>query len=205
MIKTILTIFLIVLLKATSAQNIELPSLFELTESIDNYYNELTASQKKEHEETNRLRFLNYIPSPSYNPFAGGFAATLNLSAPLQEFKIKRDKRQRNASIEKLNELQAKELKNKIFLQLKSIKISISETTSKNIIDTLKEKSYNLSSQQYEKNDISPSEFLQVRQNFEAYKIQRQTEKNEVNKQIIQLLIDAKKIVITSNDLFKKD
>lgn len=196
-----LTVFLSLLIFESFSQTFDLPDLQDLLKSVDEYYNELSVSQQKENEETTKLHWLSYIPTPSYSPFQGGFGISINLTAPLQELNRKNNKKLKNEAIVRLNHLQAKDVKNQISFQYQSIEISIDEFISKNLIDSLKIKSYNLTQKQYIKNDLTPTEFLSAQQTFELYNIQRLSEKNVIKKSIIQLLINAKKAAVETSDL----
>jgi uncharacterized protein (DUF885 family) len=197
--QTILALILVITSLITSAQKIVLPTLTQLHQAVDEYYTELTASQQQENEETNKKHWLSYIPSPSYNPFAGGFGASMNLSAPIQELAAKRTRKHKNEAIKRLNLLQAKDLKNQITIQYQIIKINVEEYKQRKVIDSLKEKSYNLSQQFYIQNQLSPSEFLQLQQAYETHKLTRITDENNIKKAILQLLNNSKMATITSS------
>jgi hypothetical protein len=198
-----ITILLAFSFVSSYSQQFNLPELSDLLQSVEEYYGELTMSQKQENQQMNKMRWLNYIPSPSYHPFAGGFGLSVNIAAPLQELTIKHEKKQKNAAIEKLNKLQSKDLKNQITYEHQTIKISIEEYFQHTIIDSLKAKSFNLYKKLYSKNDVTPSEFLSIQQNFEIYKLQRKSEENSIKKAILQLLINAKKAAVESSDFTK--
>lgn len=200
----IITALLLLSTITIKAQDFTIPTRKELEQSIDEYYNNLTSAQQKENEDEGKTGILHYIPSPTYNPFAGGFGVTLNLTAPLQAIRLKKEKKVKNEAIKRFNDLQAKDLKNKVDLKLQAIEININEIKSKNIIDTLKQNVFKIIQTQYKQNEVAPTDFLTAAQNFEAYKIQRQIEKNEIQKQIIELLIEAKKAATFSSDLSKK-
>lgn len=186
---------------SSTAQKFDLPELAQLISSVDNYYKELTSSQKKENDETGKMRWLNYIPSPSYSPFTGGLGATLNLTAPLQELSARRIGRLKNASIERMNKLQSEDLKNQIKYQYQIIEMEIDEYYKHKIIDSLREVSYKLSEKSYTKNQMAPTEFLQIQQGYELYKLTRITAENGIKKMIMQICINAKKDA-TGNSIF---
>lgn len=184
----------------SNAQDFGLPVVEELFMSIDIYYEELTKSQKKENEEEGKMNWLNYIPSPHYSPFSGGFGATLNISAPIQAIEERHRKRLKNSSIEKINKLQAKDLKNQISYQHQTIKIAIEEYYQHKIIDSLRKKSFDLSEKSYIKNKITPSEFLQIQETNEVYKLNKISERNNIKRTIIQLCMIAKKVATANSD-----
>lgn len=202
--KTLITICIAISINSAKAQDFDLPDINNLIESVEDYYKELSNSQTKENEETTKMRWLNYIPSPSYSPFTGGFGATLNLSAPIQEVNARRTRRLKNASIKKLNKLQSEELKNQIKYQYQTIKITIEEYYQHKIVDSLRKKSFILSEKFYSKNQITPSEFLQIQQGFELYKLSRIVEANNIKKSIIQVCINAKKAATANSDFSVK-
>lgn len=195
-----MTILLSFLFFSSYSQAFYMPDLSDLFGSVDEYYNELTISQQQENKETTKYNWLHYIPSPSYSPFTGGFGISVNITQPLQQVIIKNAKRQKNEAIKKLNALLAKDLKNQISIQYRSIKISIEEYYQHRIIDSLKAKSFNLSSKQYTRNEITPTEYLNQQQGYEMYKLQRVSEENAIKKNILQLLLNAKKAVTANND-----
>ena len=57
----------------------------------------------------------------------GGFSFSLNLSAPLQEAKLRNAAKNKIASIRRLNRLTAKSLKREIYSDFKAVEIAISE------------------------------------------------------------------------------
>lgn len=195
-----MTIFLSILFISSYSQTFDLPNISELLESVNAYYNELTISQQQENKETTKYNWLHYIPSPSYSPFTGGFGINVNIIQPLQQIAIRNAKKQRNETIKRLNDLQSMDLKTQITYQYKSIQVSIEEFYQHRVIDSLKAKSFNLSQKQYQRNDITPTEFLTQQQAYELHKLQRINEENTIKKSIFQILINAKKAVTANND-----
>lgn len=176
-----------------TAQSFNLPDKDSLFTSIDNYFNALTDADTEAFQEINKGRLLNYLPSPGYSPFTGGFTLSVNLSAPLQELRLKRLSKQRIQAINKQYKLQAETLKNEVFADLKALEISIQDYHSKDTLVHLKEKAFKLAHIQYQRNQSTPTEFLAKQYDIEALHVQRINEANLIHKQILLLLIKAKK------------
>jgi hypothetical protein len=160
--------------------------------SVDEYYNNLCTAQITELKQTNRFRFLNYLPSPGYSPFTGGFSLSFNVLGPLQEFRNKNLTTQKILSIQEINQLQCSSLKNEIKADYQLLTMSIDQYYSRDTLDQLTLKAYDLSKKQYQRNEITPSDFIAIQKNYESYKISRTAEANTIRKEILQLLIKSK-------------
>lgn len=176
-----------------TAQSFNLPDIDSLNSSIDNYFKDLTDAETEAIRETNKGRILNYLPNPGYSPFTGGFTLSVNLSAPIQEIRLKRLSKQRITAIVKQYQIQAKTLKNEVFADSKTLEISIQDYYSRDTLVHLKEKAFKLAESQYKRNQSTPTEFLARQYEIEALHVQRINEANLIHKQILLLLIKAKK------------
>ena len=180
---------------SAAAQSLELPKIDSLYSSIDNYYNDLTESEIQEFKSTNKNRWLNYIPSPGYSPFTGGLTFSINLAAPLQEAKLSNISKNKIASIKRINQLAAKSLKNEVYSDYKFVEISMTEYKLKDSLEYLKLKAFKIFQTQYERNEITPSDFLAKQ--YEIRSIQTTTiiERNTIYKSILLLLLKSKQQV----------
>lgn len=176
-----------------TAQSFDLPNLDSLYTSIDDYFENLTDADTEAFRETNKGRLLNYLPSPGYSPFTGGFTLSVNLSAPLQELRLKRLSKQRIQAINKQYQLQAETLKNEVFADIKSLELSINDYHSRDTLVHLKDKAFKLAENQYKRHFSTPTEFLARQYEVESIHVQRINEANLIHKQILLLLIKAKK------------
>ncbi len=185
---------------AAHSQDFDIPDLDSLTNSLDKYYNNLRTAQIAEFKESQKNRWLSYIPSPGYSPFTGGFTLSLNLSGPIQELNSRQLRKQKIEAIQRTNKLLSEDAKIDVIATYYSIKLSIEEYNLKDSLDHLKQKSFFLSSTQYERNLVTPSEFLSIQQNYENYKLQRLSEGYNIRRSIFLLLIKSKMAVGNDND-----
>lgn len=160
--------------------------------AVDKYYYNLSTAQIEELKQTNRLRFLNYIPSPGYSPFTGGVTLSFNILAPLQEIRNTNLIKQKIASIKKINELECESLKNEIKADYEAVQISIYEFNLADTLEFLTLQAFNLSKKQFERNELLPSAFLAIQKSFEQYKLSRVAERNAIRIKIFQLFIKSK-------------
>lgn len=187
---------------ASAQQSFTLPPLDTLYHSIDNYYHQLTKAQAEELQQQRKKRWLNYLPSPGYSPFTGGFSLSLNLAAPLAEIRLNEQAKQKLQSIERLNRLQVHQLKNEVFADYQNIERTIEEYHAKDSMVQLKQKAFALYTSQYNRNELTPSEYLNRQQDHEAFKLQRTAEANNIHRSILQLLIKAKAAIAANDDGF---
>jgi hypothetical protein len=192
----------LLLQKAFVQSAFPLPPIDTLHNSVDQYYASLTIAQAEELKEQRKNRWMNYVPNPGYSPFAGGFTLSLNLAAPLTEIKLKQQARQKVQSIERMNQLQARQLKNEITGDYRAIQHAIAEYHSKDSLCQLKQKAFNLFSSQYQRNELTPSEFLSRQQEYEVFKTSRISEANAIHRSILGLLIKAKAAIAANDDGF---
>ena len=196
-------LYLLMLTNTAFAQTFSLPEVDSLYETVDDYFEELTDAETKEYKQTTKGRWLNFLPSPGYSPFTGGFSFGLNLSAPIQEAKQRKLSILKIQSIKKINLLQASALKTEIFMAYETIKIAISDYHNKDSSVHLKEKAFQLYSSQYARNEITPSDFLGKQYEIQNIHTQRLFEANEIYKSILLLLIKSKKPVHMNAPAFK--
>lgn len=180
------------------AQPFTLPPLQSLYASVDSFYASLAAAQSQELRLSQKHRWLSYLPSPGYSPFAGGFTLSLNLSAPLQEVRTRQQLKLKQASIYQLAALEATTLRHDVAATHQSISHSIQQYYAKDSLQTLKEKLLALYTAQYRRAELTPSQFLQHLQEAEAFSLQRMAEANSIRNAILQLLIKAKAAVATN-------
>lgn len=186
-------IILLFISSGTSAQKFPLPSIDSLMIFVDMFYVTLAIAETEEYRENNKKHWINYLPSPGYSPFTGGFSFSLNLSTPIQEVKNKRKAKQKILSIKRLYELQATTLKNEVFVLYKALESSIIEFNQKDSLVYLTHKAFDLRSAQYNRNEITPSDFLREKISMENFISQRLADSNNIYKSILQLLLKSKK------------
>jgi hypothetical protein len=167
-------------------------SIEQLKNNVDNFYNEKTKAEIEVFKTEVKRTYRDYIPSPSYSPFTGGFAFSLNLQPFIQEKKIRKQEEQKIKSIEQINKLEAKNLKSEIGINYQSIIISIEDYESKKLLYDLKEKTFKIFEKQYTRNDITPTTFLNHQYEFENLKIIRKTEESLIRKEILALYVKSK-------------
>lgn len=185
-----------------SAQTFDLPNLDSLFDSIDSFYTNLSDAETHEFKQESKGRWLNYLPSPGYSPFTGGFTFSLNLSAPVQEAKAKKLSAFKIASIKKINLIQASSLKNEVFADYEACRLSILEYHSKDSSVQLRHKAFNLYRRQYERNELTPSAFIANQVEMETLTVQRIAEANNIYKSILSLIIKCKKPMQTNAPAF---
>jgi hypothetical protein len=115
-----------------------IPDINMLNESIDIYYNKINTINENEIRLAKKYRWLNYLPTPSYYPFAGGFGISMNLLAPLQEYRIND---QTNAKLNKIHfnsALEGKLLKASCHADIINIDRQLDFLNKSNPIDSLK-------------------------------------------------------------------
>ena len=189
--KKLLIIFLLIS-SGTEAQILSLPIYDSLCSCIDSYYDDLTEAETDEYKHLQKFRWLNYIPSPGYSPFTGGFSFSLNLSAPIQETKARQQSDLKIQSIRKTNILHRELLKQQVKSDIKGLQNSIFEIRSRDTLEYLKNEAFNLSKNQYQRNEITPTEFIARQIEYLGYKISRITEVNAIKQKIFELLLKCK-------------
>jgi hypothetical protein len=197
MIKKAKKLFVVFLLfvSGLSAQTFSLPSYDSLCSEIDSYYDELAEAETKEFQQSNKLRWMNYVPSPGYSPFTGGFSFSLNISGPLQEIKLRRQSALKVQSIKKLFQLQATALKNEVFADYEALKNSIIEYHSRDSLEYFTQEAFNLFCAQYDRHEMTPSDFISKKIAMENFIAQRIAEANKIYQSIFAILIKCKKPV----------
>lgn len=187
-------LFILLLISTgTNAQNFSLPDLDSLLAFADVFYCNLADAETEEFQQENKHHWLNYLPSPGYSPFTGGFSFSMNLSAPIQEMKLRHTAAQKIRSIKRVQSMNAEILKNEIFSDYKALEILISQYHSKDSLEYLTHEAFNLSSSQYARNEITPSDFISKKIAMENFTAQRIAEANNIYKSILLLLIKSKK------------
>lgn len=170
----------------------EPPKFDSLCSCIEGYYRSLTAAQIVEFKDEKKGRWMNYLPSPGYSPFAGKFTVQFNILAPLQEIKLKRQSAFKIESITRSNALEASQLRSEVFQDLKALEISIQEFHSGDSLADLKLRAFNLSKTQYERNQITPSEFLSREMEIQSFQLSRVAIRNRISLAVMQLFIKSK-------------
>lgn len=187
---------------SASAQSFQIPSFDSLCFYVEDYYHELTDSENEEFKASSKHRWMNYLPSPGFSPFAGGFTFSLNLSAPLQEIKNKHQSKQKIISTKRVNQIQCSLLINEVFADFKGLENTINEFQSKDTLVKLKHKAFDLAKTQYQRNELTPTEFLSKQFEIESLNVQRIAEANAIYKSILLLLIKAKKPMHSNAPVF---
>jgi hypothetical protein len=190
MLRFLLTPYCLIL-TATHAQPFQLPPLDSLTAAVDAFYQATTQAQLEELKQSGKYRWVNYLPNPGFNPFTGGFNIQFNLGAPLAEFKMREASRQRAASIRRLNELEAGKIKNTVQAQYEAVRNAIKEFEAQDSLVYFKEIAFDLYSKQYQRNEMTPSEYLAKQQERQAFQLARLKEANAISEAIRQLKLSA--------------
>jgi hypothetical protein len=171
---------------------LQVKQLDSLKANIDTFYQEKTNAEIEVFKTEIKRSYFDYLPSPSYSPFTGGFGLSLNLQPFIQARKVKKETDQRIKSIIALNMLETKSLKSEIELIYEGIKISIEDFNAKKILYDFKEKTFHIFEKQYSRNEITPTSFLSYQYEIEALKIQRRNEESLIRKDILNLYIKSK-------------
>ncbi|MGN6247371.1 MAG: hypothetical protein ACTHNG_03385 [Ginsengibacter sp.] len=175
-----------------TAQDVSLPSYDSVCDCIDNYYENLINAQTKEFQRQRKSRWLNYLPSPGYSPFTGGFSFTLNLSAPIQEARARRMATLKIQSITETYRLEAFQLKEEAKTDFKGLQNLIFDYHLMDSLDFLKLEAFTLVQHQYQRNEIAPSEFIARQIEYLNYRISRVSAMNAIKQKIFGLLLKYK-------------
>lgn len=175
-----------------TAQDLSVPSYDSLCSCIDSYYGELAGAETNEFNQQRKGRWLNYVPSPGYSPFTGGFSLSLNLSAPLQEAKARRQAVLKIQSITRTYFLATSQLKQQVKADIKVLQNSIFEVRLSDSLEYLKDKAFNLVKHQYDRNEITPTEFIARQIDYMTYKASRISTVNAIKQKIFELLLKYK-------------
>lgn len=144
------------------------------------------------------------MPSPGYSPFTGGFTLSLNLSGPIQELNSRQLRKQKIEAIKKQCVIDAHELKNEVFADRKTLEISIQDYHSRDTLVNLKEKAFKIAKSQYQRNQLTPTDFITKQFELESLHVQRINEANLIFKQILLLLIKSKMPMRSNAPAFTK-
>lgn len=175
-----------------AAQDFKVPTYESVCSCLDIYFEKLTDSQIDEFRLSNTKRWLNYLPSPGYSPFTGGFTVSFNLSAPIQEVKTRAQVKQKISSIKKTNELELQSLKMEVKASINALENLVSQYKSLDTLELLKHKAFALVCTQYERNEITPTQFIANEIEYENFKISRLASFNTIQQKILELLIEFK-------------
>jgi len=173
------------------SQPFHVPPLDSLRQAVTRYYVSATEAQLLELKQSNRYRWVNYLPNPGFNPFTGGFNIQFNLAAPFAEFKSNHAAKQKAAAIKKLNEIEAAKTKNAVEAAYESIQFSIQQYNAQDSLVYFKDIAFDLYSKQYERNEMLPSEYLAKQQERQQFKLSRLQHANAIKESIRQLLLIA--------------
>lgn len=173
------------------SQPFHVPPLDSLRQAVSRYYVDATEAQLLELKQSNRYRWVNYLPNPGFNPFTGGFNIQFNLAAPFAEFKSNHAAKQKAAAIKKLNEIEAAKTKNAVEAAYESIQFSIQQYNAQDSLVYFKDIAFDLYSKQYERNEMLPSEYLAKQQERQQFKLSRLQQANAIKESIRQLLLTA--------------
>ena len=175
-----------------SQSNIDIPSINILNNSIDIYYNNINKINSQELQLSKKYRWINYLPTPSYYPNAGGFGLSVNFLAPLQEYRLNS---QANAKLNTLHyntNLEKLLLKASCEADLKAILSEMELFNKGGDIDSLTRIEEKLFTQKYKANEITPTDYLQLKKTVLAYYIQRFNQSEIIIQKVNQLLLKAK-------------
>lgn len=192
-IKCFIAVFLVsTTIKVFSQSNIDIPTVNQLNNSIDIYYNNINTINSQEYKVSKKYRWINYLPTPSYYPFAGGIGLSVNFLAPLQEYRLNS---QANAKLNTLNyntNLEKLLLKASCEADLKVINSEMELYLKGGEVDSLTIEEEKLFTQKYKANEITPSEYLSLKKTVLAYYMQRFIQSEAITQKINQLLLKAK-------------
>ncbi|WP_149241497.1 hypothetical protein [Dyadobacter sp. 32] len=182
-----------------NAQDFPVPDQPDLEKAVDRYFSSQLQTQLIELSQTKRFRWLSYLPSPGYSPFAGGFTMSMNLSAPLQEIRLNHATKTRSEAIRQQSAAQATDLKNSLQSDRLTILNRIAEYEARKVLDSLNRLAAELSARKYASNEITPTEYISASKGFNEYLNSRQKEQNAIHEAINNLLYKAKMDVPASN------
>lgn len=182
------------------SQQFQIPDTSILYQSIERHYSTQTEIQVTELHQTRKYRWLAYLPNPGYSPFTGGFSFRLNLTAPLQEIRQNHTLRRKIEAITRSNMIAAEELKNNVQADRYALESEIAEYSAKAVLDSIRLQSYHLTTALYNRNEITPSEFLSASQTYESWKVQRLAEELAILRNINQLLLKSKMPAVKASE-----
>jgi hypothetical protein len=182
------------------SQRFSIPEPEEIEQSVDHYYSNNAEIQINELSQTRKFRWLSYLPSPGYSPFAGGFTLNMNLTAPLQEIRLNYSTKTRSEAIRQQSILQATDLKNSLTADRLTILNRIGEYDSRKSLDSLNRLAADLSARKYASNEITPTEFISASKALNEYMNSRQKEANAIHEAIHALRYKAKMPVAANNE-----
>lgn len=183
-----------------SAQNFPIPDQEDLEKAVDRHFSSQLQTQLTELSQTKRFRWLSYLPSPGYSPFAGGFTLNMNLAAPLQEIRLNHAAKTRSEAIRQQSAMLAADLKKSLQADRLAILNRIAEFEARKLLDSLNRLAADLSARKYASNEITPTEFITATKAFNEYLNSRQQQANAIYEAIHSLLYKAKMPVAASNE-----
>lgn len=182
-----------------------LPQLPVLTQSIDAFFLTRTDIQISELTQSKKYRWLAYLPNPGYSPFVGGFNLSLNLAAPLQEVRFNHATRQKIKYLQLTNAAEAHALKNEVTADYYALEYLLEAHTKKTRLDSLESLAIQLVERKYQKNELTPSQYITEMKAHELFLVARRREENEIKQAIHTLFLKAKMDVATNNAHFYFD
>jgi hypothetical protein len=170
------------------------PALDSLLAQIDTFYSRQTAAQFAELADKTKYRWLAYLPNPGYSPFTGGFTLSFNLMAPLGEINQRHLAKMKRESILRMNSLEAAQLKAAVVADHEAFQFALAEYHSKDSLIALRTMAFSLFTAQYNRHEITPSEFLSKQMEMESLRAARIVEANRLCQMASQLRLKAKLI-----------
>jgi hypothetical protein len=193
-------LFLIIIITSAKAQFL-IPSLDTLKSSVDSFYTQQASAELEEFKLNLKLSFWDFLPSPTYSPFAGGIGASLNLRPFIDNKRQKQANQLKIAAIVKVNKMAALSLKQEITAAYGALLMQVEDYNNRELLIGLKKKSFSISeksfaifSDQYKRNELTPTAFFQ-RQNelianqyeIESLLLARKLEETSIKRAIFAL------------------
>jgi hypothetical protein len=192
-IKLLTTLFFCSFYSFVKCQGINhIQDVNSLNISIDIYYNNINNNSVAELKQSNKYRWLAYLPTPSYYPAFGKFGISMNLLAPLQEFRQSSQFKAKSKSIIASNQIEAEILKASVLADYRNIESQIKQYQAKFYQDSLQLVSFGLFENQYIKNEILPSDYLNLLKANAQYWDERKINIYTINRFIDNLHLKAK-------------
>ena len=199
-VKFLLPISLLLIGSPCLAQvDFNLPPLGKLYASVDSFYHVQADIRVIEVKQTKKYRWLAYLPHPGYSPFVGGFNFTVNLTAPLQEIRLNHTIRQKIKYVELSSAATAVELKNELTADYYALENQIEAHTKKDRLDSLENLAIQLVERKYQKNELTPTQYIAEMKGHELFLVARRREKDQIKEAIHALFLKAKMDVASNN------
>ncbi len=173
-------------------QGLTLPTYDTLQAGLINYYKQKTEVELSEFQFEKKWNWLRYIPSIGYNFVSNTYMVGYNTNEIANAINSKQAIEAKKISIQKNNDLLLKSDLMVITAELQSLKHDIALFEANTPLISMQSQLFDLYTQQYNKGEITPSDYISKKINFESLNVSRLSVQFQISERITKLFLIAK-------------